>query len=410
MRNVNRWLYRGGRPNRIARWVNRLWAAIASLGVAPNYMETLEVTGRRSGRVVSLPVVIAIVAGERYLVSMLGDDVNWIHNVRAAGGRAALRSAGVEHIRLEDVPVERRAPIVKEYLRRAPGGRPHIPVDKDAPLAEFERIAHAFPVFRVVSESAPTASFGRAPGTFVAVTFLLSLPLWIVGAATGRTILAGLPVSALMAFCPALAASLLVYRRGGGTSVVALLRRSFDIARMGRSMAYAPMLLLLPGVLAATGFVANALGRSWTAAWVPLPQLTVTFVAFFVAALGEELGWSGYAIEPMQARWGAWRASLQLGAVWALWHLVPLLQMGRAWSWIGGWVVYTVALRVVLVWLYDRANRSVCATAVTHAIANVCSLTFAGFYDPTITGLVLALAAILLMIAWPVRAGVVLRR
>jgi hypothetical protein len=35
-------------------------------------------------------------------------------------------------------------------LRRAPGARPHIPVDKDAPLEEFEAIAARIPVFRVL--------------------------------------------------------------------------------------------------------------------------------------------------------------------------------------------------------------------------------------------------------------------
>src|SRR6266513_1969557 len=84
-----RWLYRGQRPNWIARILNRATAAVASSGVASNYLVTLEVTGRKSGRMISLPVVIAIVDGQRYLVSMLGDNVQWIQNDRAAD--AALR-------------------------------------------------------------------------------------------------------------------------------------------------------------------------------------------------------------------------------------------------------------------------------------------------------------------------------
>ncbi len=82
---------------------------------------------------------------------MLGENVNWIQNVRAAGGKAVLRSGGREEIQLEEVPVYQRAPILKAYLQRAPGGRPHIPVDKDAPIADFEKVAADFPVFRVVS-------------------------------------------------------------------------------------------------------------------------------------------------------------------------------------------------------------------------------------------------------------------
>jgi deazaflavin-dependent oxidoreductase (nitroreductase family) len=128
----------------------RAWAAVASSGVASNYLVTLEVTGRTSGRTVSLPVVVVVFDGQRYLVSMLGENVHWVHNVRAAGGRAVLRSGGREEVHLEEVPAEQRVLILRAYLQRAPGARPHVPVNKDAPIAEFEKIATAFPVFQVV--------------------------------------------------------------------------------------------------------------------------------------------------------------------------------------------------------------------------------------------------------------------
>ena len=150
--NFRRWLYRGRRPNWIAKLANRADAAIASSGITAKLgMVTLEVIGRTSGRAISLPLVMVTIDGQRYLASMLGDDVQWVKNVRAAGGRAALLSGGREEIRLEEVPAERRAPILRVYLQHAPGARAHIPVDKDAPLAEFERIVGDYPVFRVTS-------------------------------------------------------------------------------------------------------------------------------------------------------------------------------------------------------------------------------------------------------------------
>ena len=121
--------------------------------MASNYLVTLEVTGRKSRRTVSLPLVVAVVDGQRYLVSMLGDNVQWVHNIRASGGRAVLRSGAREEIHLEEVPAEQRAPILRAYLQRAPGARPHVPVNKDAALAEFQKVASAFPVFRVRSTS-----------------------------------------------------------------------------------------------------------------------------------------------------------------------------------------------------------------------------------------------------------------
>ena len=57
--NLNRWMYAGGRPNRLARALNRMWAIVWAAGLWPHRMNTLEVRGRRSGRLVSLPVVVA---------------------------------------------------------------------------------------------------------------------------------------------------------------------------------------------------------------------------------------------------------------------------------------------------------------------------------------------------------------
>ncbi len=148
--SLARWLYRDGYPNRLASLVNRGTAALYALGLLPNYLVSLEVVGRRSGRVISLPMVMAIVDGQRYLVSMLGENVDWVRNVRATSGRAVLRHGRREEVRLEEVPVEMRAPVLKAYLRRAPGARPHVAVHKDAPLSEFERIAAQIPVFRVI--------------------------------------------------------------------------------------------------------------------------------------------------------------------------------------------------------------------------------------------------------------------
>ena len=73
----------------------------------------------------------------------------------------------------------------------------------------------------------------------------------------------------------------------------------------------------------------------WMDMPVPEPELRIgpallIFIAFFVGGSGEELNWSGYALDPMQARSGALGASLVLGRVGILWHLTPLLLMGRS--------------------------------------------------------------------------------
>ncbi|HET8843127.1 MAG TPA: hypothetical protein VFN35_16820 [Ktedonobacteraceae bacterium] len=144
------WLYRDNRPNWIARGVNRAYALFFSSGLLPEYMATLEVKGRKSGRMISFPVVVAVVNRERYLVSMLGEQAQWVQNVRACGGKVAFLRHKREEVHLEEMPLEQRAPILKAYLKCAPGARPHMPVDKDAPLADFEKITADFPVFHVL--------------------------------------------------------------------------------------------------------------------------------------------------------------------------------------------------------------------------------------------------------------------
>ena len=150
---VKRWMYRNDRPNRLAAVLNRGLAIVGSAGLWPNRLATLEVRGRRSGRITSFPVMVADHKDERYLVAMLGEGANWVSNVRAAEGQAVLRHGRREAVRLEEVDPRARAPILRRYLQVAPGARPHIPVDRRAPLAEFEQIAARYPVFRVRADS-----------------------------------------------------------------------------------------------------------------------------------------------------------------------------------------------------------------------------------------------------------------
>lgn len=133
----------------MAATMNRAWQAVASAGLWPNRLATLEVRGRRTGNPFRLPVVIADYGGERYLVAMLGDHSSWAANVRAARGYAMLHHGQFEAVHLRELDVSQRAPILRRYLQVAPGARPHFPLSPRASLAEFDTIAARFPVFRI---------------------------------------------------------------------------------------------------------------------------------------------------------------------------------------------------------------------------------------------------------------------
>ncbi|WP_238402433.1 nitroreductase/quinone reductase family protein [Cellulomonas sp. H30R-01] len=146
-----RWLYRGGRPHGLARALNDVWGRLYARGwLSLGRGATLQVRGRTTGRTLTLPVVVAEHRGAHYLVSMLGDDAGWVRNVRADDGRATLVAGGrARAVRLVEVPVDDRPEILRRYLDLAPGARPHVPVARTAPLADFRRVAADFPVFRV---------------------------------------------------------------------------------------------------------------------------------------------------------------------------------------------------------------------------------------------------------------------
>jgi hypothetical protein len=147
--SLHRWMYREGRPNMVAKILNRIWAIIHSSGIFPNWLVTLEVIGRKSGKMTSFPLALTVINGERYLVSMLGKDTNWVKNIKAANGKARLLHGISEQVILEEVNGSQAAPILKAYLQLAPGARPHLPVDKDAPISEFEKITAEYPVFKL---------------------------------------------------------------------------------------------------------------------------------------------------------------------------------------------------------------------------------------------------------------------
>ncbi|MEU8279766.1 CPBP family intramembrane glutamic endopeptidase [Microbispora bryophytorum] len=241
----------------------------------------------------------------------------------------------------------------------------------------------------------------RSPVWLIALTFVLSVPFWLAGAVAGR-LSANLPVSALMACCPLLAAMLLVHRHEPRGAVKRLLKRVVDWRAISHPGWYALAITLPLGMMAASYAAMVLLGRSLPEPRISPIEVPLLFAVFLVAAACEEAGWTAYATDPLCARWSLPAAGLILGVTWAVWHLVPYAQAGHGPLWTAGQCLYTVALRVVIVWLYRR-SASVLAGVACHAASNVGWSLFpdhGSHYDPVVTGSVAAAVALLVMTAW----------
>jgi deazaflavin-dependent oxidoreductase (nitroreductase family) len=154
----NRLFYQHKRPTRFGRFANRIAALTSARLPSPAWYVALEVPGRRSAVPHRTALVLADVDGERYAVSMLGERSEWLRNVRANGGAAVvLHRNSRQDVYLDEVPAHERAPILRAYLQRALGGRPHFPIARSAPLEEFARIAADYPVLRVRPASIESA-------------------------------------------------------------------------------------------------------------------------------------------------------------------------------------------------------------------------------------------------------------
>jgi deazaflavin-dependent oxidoreductase (nitroreductase family) len=138
------------------KFANRLIVGLNRLGVGFGTWYILSIRGRRSGKMRSTPVSVLHVNGQRYVVT--GFDTQWVKNARKEGRGMLACGRKQEEVVLVELPVEERAPILREFPRQVPHGMPFferilgIPADPEALAAAAPRC----PVFRLdrLSQSA----------------------------------------------------------------------------------------------------------------------------------------------------------------------------------------------------------------------------------------------------------------
>ena len=239
---------------------------------------------------------------------------------------------------------------------------------------------------------------------FFALVFALSLPVYALGAMGGRLPgLPNLPSSALMTFVPVIATLILIYRQGGIASIMALVRRAADV-RAFRHPGWLLTALLFMPLVCVLKFGALRL----TGSTVPQPDIAAAnvvflFVAFFIGAIGEELGWQGYAYPALRVRRAVLPSAMIIGSVWALWHIIPFVQLGRSPAWILGHSLSAVMLRIIIVWLFRNTGKSLFSAVLFHTMINLCSALFpnsGSYYDPFVNFVILSLAVGITVALW----------
>ena len=170
---------------------------------------------------------------------------------------------------------------------------------------------------------------GRIPLRFFVVTFLWSWAIWVPLALAGLGVfrldmdlltLLAIPAAMLGAFGPAVGACVAVWTLEGRAALTAFLKRFLSL-RFGWK-AWLAMFVVVGGV----NVVAYYLPELWGIDRPPMLVPTVLvfpiywLLMVFLGGGQEEVGWRGYILEPLEARFGLWGGNVVLALVWTAWH------------------------------------------------------------------------------------------
>jgi len=214
-----------------------------------------------------------------------------------------------------------------------------------------------------ISQSNP---HDRSVSRYLLLLFGLCLPVWVLGALFDVELFPGFKLFQAGLAMPATAALILTARERGWAGIAALLRRTVDVGQIKPRIWFLPILAVYPSL----GLINYGVLRL-TGTDIPPPTFSlVGFVGYgtvFFMTFAEELGLTGYAIDPLQERHGALATGLILGLVWAGYHVPGFVISGYYTAgWIAWHAVYTVATRVLFVWIYNNAGKSLFSMALCH--------------------------------------------
>jgi len=163
----------------------------------------------------------------------------------------------------------------------------------------------------------------------------------------------------------------------GRESVVALLKR-FLIWRVGWKW-YLTLLiiptLILVGISLNAVLTHTPIDFSSAYAYIifgssaNLSLFIIPFLLIDVVANGEEIGWRGYVLPRLQAKYSALVSALVLGVIWGFWHLPKYLSHWDS-TIFASFLVDTIAKAILLTWLYNNTNGSLLLATLCHASWN----------------------------------------
>ena len=211
----------------------------------------------------------------------------------------------------------------------------------------------------------------RSPLAFYMLVLMMAIPIFALSRFVGVIGSLKVPVTDLMlAFTPLTSALILVFHAEGIDGLISFLKRVFDFRSLACNKWLFPALLLAPLIYALAYVALHLIGHKGEPRANLLGVPVLAAIMFFLA-IGEEAGWTGYLLDPLQQRFGALGASVIIAVPWWAAHIPSIMAIGGTASDIAWWFPGAIALRVLMTSLYNNAGRSMLAVILFHTMLNV---------------------------------------
>jgi membrane protease YdiL (CAAX protease family) len=231
-------------------------------------------------------------------------------------------------------------------------------------------------VATTATTSAPTATARSFPLKYFIIAFAFTWFFWTLAALGARGVIpALLGVTVLGTFGPLAAAVIVTAQESGRAGLRSMLGRilHWRVAPIWYGIVFlGPILLYLAGLaleVVLLGGQPPSLGA--LIGTLPILVIITVYMVFFVA-LGEEVGWRGYALPALQARYGALVSSVILGSLWALWHLPAFFNPDLHYSDLPFvlQLAFQIPLAILFTWVFNSTGGSVLMAILLHAVVN----------------------------------------
>jgi uncharacterized protein len=249
------------------------------------------------------------------------------------------------------------------------------------------------------------------PWLFVGLTYGISWALWILVILSGRDAKGSwlfVPY-VLGGFSPSVVGVFLLYRTRPAGERPLFWKSLTGFGRISWRW-YLFIFLVLPAVFAVSALLESVLAGPAVDFSVlrlvsdnPVQVVQILVIALFFGSLSEELGWRGFALGRLQAKWNALVSSIILGLLWFCWHLPLFFVNGttqKVWGFgsVGffGFFLFLMASSVIMTWVYNRNGGSLLSAVLIHCVSNlVLNLVPLSGQGLFIQGSILAIVAVL---------------